>query len=251
MIPNSFSYLSYQDLRSLLKENKGNILLRLEVVYKNPETKRSLYSLAKLSKQLDDNYSRLAKEYYFFRLLKTKQINEILDYGNRLLEEKDDDTIHFIVYLIDSFGKRETLSENSYLYLMILYHTYAVDLDFAYEYQKGKYAEATYAYALYSKLYGKDFSKSYHLKDKEGVRSFISLKERETLSYIQKNVFTKEEDFISWNKHKGNYPTIRTLSKEERKEILNSLQEKECIDVKQGIIELLPGGFFLSACFDK
>lgn len=250
MVPNLYSYLSYEEVRSLLKKNKKNMFLRLEVAYKNPATKRSLIYLNKLSKIDDSNISKLAKQYYFFRLLKRKNIDEIIEYGNKILSNDNDDHIRFVLSLINSFGNREFLSENIYLYLMILYHINAEDIDLAYSYEKSKYADAVFIYALYSTLHGKNFNKIYNLQDQEGVRNYISLKERETLSLIQNNRFIKLEEFISWKNIRGSYPTIRKMEKSKRKEIISSLIKKECIRIGNNFIELLSGGFFLLSCFN-
>lgn len=186
-------------------------------------------------------------------------IDKILTYGSSLLKEKEDELIEFVLSILKTdilnLSKEEILSYNHFLYFLIYYVPEPATLDFAYSLPKNMYAKAQYVYALYVKIFGlgkiRNVSKRYKENDKEGVRSFINLKERETLSLIQRNPFVQENDYIANLNIKGSYPSIRKLNSPEKKEILNSLLRKECINIiAEDILELAPGGFFLLSCFN-
>lgn len=260
MKANAFSYLSYNELRSLLKENPDNDFLRLECAYKNPSVTRSIHGLSKLENKLSKDEARLAREYRFFRMLKRNSIDEICIYGSSLLEEKEDELIRFIVTslksnILDS-DKKRIIAYNHFLYFLLYYVPRNIVIDFAYSLPKDKYSEAQYIYSLFIEIYGlvriREMSKCLRKSDKEGIRSFVNIKERETLSLIQRNPFISENEYIEFANIKGSYPTIKKLNAKEKEEILSSLVSKECVHItNDNKLEMAPGGFFLLSSFNS
>lgn len=256
MLANSFSYLSYDEIKDLLKDNKNNPFLLLESAYKNPSIDRGLASLHKLIKDKDFEYKVEAKKYYFFRLLDTKQISDILNYGSSLLKETDDSTIRLILSSIKKkyfeLNPKEIIKDNFYLYLYFAHSPNTSKVDFAYFNPNDKYSEAFLIYSLYRKLYGLErirfiFRNLSPIND--GARVIINLNEREMLSLIQRNPFIKKDDLISYSNIKGSYPSLRKLKPYDREEVLASLIAKEGAVFHDSSIELSPGGFFLLSLF--
>lgn len=245
METNSFSFLSYKELRNISK-TESSFLLKAEIAYKQERYSRSISSL----KKLRDQNSILIDQYVFFRSLGEIEIDEILNFNSS--DELINLCQEYLSFYLRKPAKEEIIKKNFYLYLLLYYFPYVSTIDLAYGYPKDKYGEAFYVFSLYKKVFLiKDLRKYVKeiKKGHRGVRDFLSLEERETLDYISRNDMLDLNSFLH-NELKGyKYSELNSLRKDTREEVLQSLKEKDCIDIENGHIELLPGGFFLLSCY--
>lgn len=245
METNSFSFLSYKELRNISKL-ESSFLLKAEIAYKQERYSRSIHSL----KKLREKNPVLIDQYIFFRSLGEIEIDEILNF------DSSDELINlcrdYLRFYLGKPVKEEIIKKNFYLYLLLYYFPNISTIDLAYGYPKDKYGEAFYVFSLYKKVflikdlrrYAKEIKKGHR-----GVRDILSLVERETLDYISRNDMLDFNSFLL-NDIKGyRYSELNNLRKETREEVLQSLKEKDCINIENEHIELLPGGFFLLSCY--
>lgn len=245
METNSFSFLSYKELRNISK-TKSSFLLKAEIAYKQERYSRSIHSL----KKLRDQNPVLIDQYIFFRSLGEIEIDEILNFNS------SDELIYFcqdyLRFYLGKPTKEEIVEKNFYLYLLLYYFPNNSTIDLAYGYPKDKYGEALYVFSLYKKVflikdlrkYSKEIEKGHR-----GVRDILNLYERETLDYISRNDMLDLNSFLL-NEIKGyKYSELNSLRKDARAEVIQSLKEKDCINIENEHIELLPGGFFLLSCY--
>ncbi len=246
METSSFSFLTYKELRELQKRN-DSFLLDAEVAYKQEKYSRSIHSLRKLR----EKNPKLTDQYIFFRSLGHEDVNEIVKCN--IDDPLINTCIDYLKFYLKEPTREEVISKNFYLYLLLYYFPEIETIDLAYGHPEGKYGEAFYIYCLYRKVFLiKDIRKYVNdiKKNDKGVPSFINLHQRETLDLLSRSLYLKEDQYLSFNGLGNKYKELRDLNIKERKDILQSLGNLECISVKDGRIELLPGGFFLLGCFN-
>ena len=245
METSSFSFLNYQDLKMLRKEN-SSFLLKTELAYKQEKYSRSISSLNKL-RNINPG---LIDQYIFFRSLGHENIETILQ--TKIDDPLVNTCLDYLKFYLSKPSREEMLQKNFYLYLLLYYFPEMETVDLAYDFPNDKYGEGFYAYCLYRKVFLikdiKKYVRSIKQNDK-GVRSFMKLEERETLDFLTRHSSFKEDSFYSFNKYRKSYKDLADLTPDKRKEIISSLNDKGMISIKNGHIELLPGGFFVLACY--
>ncbi len=240
-----FSFLTYRQLRELSKD-KSSFLLKAELAYKQEKYPRSKKALLKLRNE----NPHLIDQYLFFRSIGHEDIEEIL-----LCDNHDPLIIKCIEYLnfyLSKPSRVEIINKNFYLYLLLYYFPQTKVIDLAYGYPLDKYGEAVYFFSLYKQAFPiKELRKYANLikKNQKGIYDFLTLFERETLDLLSRNSYLEKEKYISFAFSERKYDDLKKLSNNEREEVLRSLERKDCIKIQDGIIELLPGGFFLLSCY--
>ncbi len=245
METSSFSFLNYQDLKMLRREN-DSFLLKVELAYKQEKYSRSISSLNKLRNENPE----LVDQYIFFRSLGHESTENILQ--TKTNDPLINTCLDYLKFYLNKPSRGEIFQKNFYLYLLLYYFPEMEAVDLAYGFPNDKYGEAFYAYCLYRKAFLiKDIKKYVRIikQNDKGVRSFMKLEERETLDFIARHPSFKEESFYSFNKYRKSYKDLADLMPDKRKEIISSLKDNDMISIKNGHIELLPGGFFILACY--
>ncbi|GEM_PF-6273771 len=243
---NPFSFLSYEELRTILQKGDDSLLGKATLAYKNPNYRRSVSSLEKLLPSFP-----LAIEFLYFRSLSKIHLKD-----NRKYKDLNDPLIAHAEDLFAFFEKHPSFEEvfqrNLYLAFLLTYLPNYGKQEFVYGYPNSLYGEGVYDYSLLLNRHGltylrKEYSKSFQ---KEGdVHHFFTLLERETLSLLLRNPFIKKKDYLEHKNIKGRYTELRKASLKEKEDILFRLQNIGCIEMLSSHLNLLEGGFFLLSCF--
>jgi len=275
MEPDFVTSATVAELREQQKKRKDNRWVALLLAYRNPRKERGVARLRKEINRSDSSYQERAAILCFYRLVESKKKEETVALGKTLLEVKDATdraTIHAILtYWGDATPETEfetvwkkimnhqaplsaLLPVNPYLYYLLFLSDFPKSESLAFYPRDGKYAFARFwmSFLSYDKTRNQwaKWLASYHEKPTP-IRLFLSLEERELLLLLERNSFVELEDYLRWKVFVGRYPTLKTLSPERRKAILEHLLSLEAVSLEDGAITLQNGGFFFEACSNR
>lgn len=275
MEPNLLSSLTEAELKKQQKSQRNNPWITLLLAYRNPRKARGIETLRHAIATLPSPYSSLAALLCFYRLVENGKEEEAIALG-RTLKETENPVDRLSIHTMLCFWDKEEpqtqfeicwqkialhqsplsslLNVNPYFYYLFWLGDFPKNESLAFYPRFSQYSYARFWMAFLSYIKRRtDWEKWRRSFSEKPIpaRKFLSRQEHELLTLASRNSLTDENDYLQWKMFSGRYPTLKSLSKAERKTVLDRLVFLEAISAEDGILTLLDGGFFLLACSNR